>query len=271
MRKIFSEEQLSFIRSNYANMTYGEMSKLTLFDRLSEKQIRNKARNLGLSKIRKYDKRYFENIDSAEKAYWIGMLYADGAISKNKEKRNYETTLELHENDKYLLLQLNKALGGIHDVVDRTRDIVFNGYSYTTKTSRIRFYSKDMVEDLEKHGFSQNKTYSDMFPIVENDYFMDFLRGFMDGDGSIFIQKKSLGVTFTNSSKKFLSHLSERLKEYDIISSIYKEKEYKYRLHISMKDTEKALGKIYQDCENLKLKRKYNIYEQWLSLQEIVE
>lgn len=48
------------------------------------------VRNVDRNKLRKYDYSYaehiFEKIDSEEKAYWLGFLYADGHISSEKMK-----------------------------------------------------------------------------------------------------------------------------------------------------------------------------------------
>ena len=55
--RVFNEKQIEFIKENYMEMTYSNMSRIELFTGLSEKQIRNKARNIGLSKTRKFNDR----------------------------------------------------------------------------------------------------------------------------------------------------------------------------------------------------------------------
>lgn len=56
MNKIFSDKDIEYIKGNYKSMTYGQIaSKLNY----TEKQIRSKALNLGLTKTRKFNKKIF--------------------------------------------------------------------------------------------------------------------------------------------------------------------------------------------------------------------
>lgn len=68
------------------------------------------ARNVNPNKLRKYDYGYCENlfkaIDTEEKAYWLGFLYADGNISKDKNV----IELSLKESDIEHLKQYRKFL-----------------------------------------------------------------------------------------------------------------------------------------------------------------
>ena len=85
IKRVFNDLQLQFIKENYNNMTYLEMSKLELFNGLTSKQIRTKASTMGLKKKRQFNKNYFYDIDSEEKAYWLGLIYADGYVTDNNE------------------------------------------------------------------------------------------------------------------------------------------------------------------------------------------
>lgn len=49
-----------------------------------------------------FDINYFENIDSNEKAYFLGLMYADGSITKN------EAYLKLKDED--IIIKFKKAL-----------------------------------------------------------------------------------------------------------------------------------------------------------------
>jgi len=183
MRKIFNKEQIEFIKNNYKVMTYKQMSLLELFNGLNEKQIRNKALSLKCKKERSFNKDYFEKIDSEEKAYWLGFIYADGYVVFNEKTRSYELGIEIHKKDEYLLEMLNKSLGNSHKIKNRKRDVSFNGYKYEQNTSNIRIYSKKIVSDLIKNGVGTNKTNSLSHPILKCDkiLFLHFLRGFFDG------------------------------------------------------------------------------------------
>ena len=48
----------------------------------------------------KYDINYFEVIDTEEKAYWLGFIYADGCISNDNKQ---QLIIELCKQDKIVL------------------------------------------------------------------------------------------------------------------------------------------------------------------------
>ena len=262
VKTIFNETQLDFIKNNYLKMTYKEMSLLDLFDGINEKQLRNKARNMGYQKTRSFNDSFFETIDSKEKAYWLGFIYADGYILFNEEKSNYELGVSIHSKDSYLLEYLNISLGNMHNITFRKREIEFNGYKYINDCCEFRVYSKKLCSDLIKNKIVCNKTNSNIHPTIEDEVlFYHMLRGFLDGDGSIYKKDdKIMSITFTNSNSSFLEYIQERLKNQDIKSDLYKETEKKYKLFISRYDHQKFLQKIYKDSENLRLKRKYDLY-----------
>ena len=55
---VFKEEDIQFIKDNYLNMSYIEKSKVLPY---AEVQIRAKAEQLGLTKTRRFNNRYFES------------------------------------------------------------------------------------------------------------------------------------------------------------------------------------------------------------------
>lgn len=258
MRKVFNDIQLQFMKDNYDKMTYKEMSELELFNGLDSKQIRSKASAIGLKKKRQFNKRYFENIDNSDKAYWLGFIYADGYIT-----RKGELGIELKYSDEHHLQKLNNLIGGVHKITRRQREQKFNGYEYISDLASFRVFSVDMVSDLLNNGIDFNKTKSELHPKIDKEFLFDFIRGFMDGDGCIYINDKSkYVVSFTNSNEGFLKYLSDEV--YNAIGvkgNIYKEKDHKYRLqYFKMSDVKILLDKIYENKLCCKLERKYDKY-----------
>ncbi len=121
--------------------------------------------------IYSYDKLYFKKINSADKAYFLGLIYAEACITK----RNV-FAIGLINKDRYILENLKYLLK-------------FNGkidHCNSGTSSIIRIVSKELVEDLKKLGVKENKTYDLDFPThkqVPRKYLSHFIRGMMDGDG----------------------------------------------------------------------------------------
>jgi len=121
----------------------------------------------------KRDTSIFKNIDSKEKAYWLGMLLTDGCI-----KSNGELVLELQERDGYLVEYFRDFIGGSIPLRYRTKGI--------SNTVILSTKSKEYINDLSQWGIVPNKTYKNQsIPSIKKEYMPDFLRGVFDGDGCI--------------------------------------------------------------------------------------
>lgn len=235
----------------------------------TERQVRGWVNNHCPSvKIRKFNDSYFSNITTPSQAYWLGFIYADGAVVYNTQIRNYELTIELDYHDKYILEEFNKTLGNAHEVTDRIRTKQICDYKKqsTSHTSRIRIYSKRIVEDLMDNNIIPNKTDYPNYPTVSKELFWDFMRGYLDGDGCIYVNRQKpatkSAVHITSSHKEVFEYIQEMLKsEYGINSKIYQEKERKYRLMIiTYEDIMKFLEYIYYSDDAIRLNRKYKKY-----------
>jgi len=262
MKSIFTEEQIDFMKENYSKMSYKEIANIF---NLTERQVRGKINNMGLSKTRKFNKDYFKEINSPNQAYWLGFIYADGYILHRPSTRNYELGIELKSTDSNALNCFNSELGNVHNVDFKHNHKNFNGYDYETDSCVIRVYSKEIVEDLMSHNIFQNKTNRIEFPECKK-YFWDFIRGFLDGDGCIYVNpKNNISVKFVNSNEMFLKYIqSNILDRLNIKGSIYKENDKKYQLVYFVKAHVKLLlDSIYYDNRNQMLLRKYEIYKSY--------
>ena len=262
-RKIFNDEQIQFIKDHYQTMSYRELAEA--LGNYTERQVCGKINGMGLTKIRKFDDGFFHEIDTPDKAYWLGLLYADGWVINNKDSATYEVSIELQDGDGYLLEQLAKAIGGVHQVTYKHGVTDFNGYSYETDEAVLRIYSKKMVNDLIQHGVVPKKTKAEEYPKCER-FLRDFVRGFLDGDGCIYIDhtrcKPLTMVHFTNSNIELLKYLNQKINdELGITGTIYTEKDYKHRLmYFRQEDVRALLDWIYYDLSRPMLKRKHEKY-----------
>lgn len=258
MKTIFTEEHINFMKENYTNMSYLEIANTLGF---TERQVRGKINNMGLTKLRKINDNYFNKIDTPLKAYLLGFIYADGWISYNINNRTYEFGMELQSQDKYVLDCINNEIGGNNHIKHYdSKEITINGVnSIRGEMDRLRIFSKNIVFDLERHGIVKNKTKSNIYPIVNENLFFDFLRGYIDGDGCYYINNGNINVQITCSSEVPLIYIQDVLDKHQIKSSVYRESDKKYRLMCYDKNSVNNLVNCLYYADGLFcLERKYN-------------
>lgn len=120
---------------------------------------------------------FFSIIDTEEKAYFLGFLYADGYNQKDKNI----VRMNLHEKDKKILEKLT-------NIIQPSKKLY---YSNKKKQYSIQIVSEQMCTDLNYHGCVQAKTKILTFPkTVPNNLIRHFIRGYFDGDGCIHIKQK---------------------------------------------------------------------------------
>ena len=118
----------------------------------------------------------FSVIDTEEKAYWLGFLYADGYLNEQKGFID----IGLKRSDREHVEKFKSFLETDNPIVDTTNN---GGY----ECSRFRLYDKKIVADLVNQGLFQKKslTIRPNFQMAEN-LIIHWTRGVFDGDGSIF-------------------------------------------------------------------------------------
>lgn len=121
---------------------------------------------------------YFEAIDTEEKSYWLGFLFADGNVSQPTSGR-FTVTLSQKEAD--IPASFLTALSSTNKVnVNRKGPYV---------THRASVSSSKMVSDLGKYGCGPAKSLTLGPPLIDlGDYTRDFIRGYNDGDGGFYLK-----------------------------------------------------------------------------------
>jgi len=124
------------------------------------------------NKRQKCNERYFQAIDSEEKAYWLGFLTADGCVIRGK-KPGHSPRISLHlgKRDYGHLMKLKQALQASQMI------------SVNERSCSLAIVSTDMAEDLAQHGIRPNKTFSTQPAQVALDLERHYWRGVIDGDG----------------------------------------------------------------------------------------
>ena len=95
----------------------------------------------------------FDEIDTVEKAYWLGFLCADASLFVRPTNK-YEISLEISSRDKAELYKLAKFIGiDEQHIKDRVRLVnLKEGKTSLSKMSKLRFLCFPMGEALIKNG-----------------------------------------------------------------------------------------------------------------------
>lgn len=146
------------------------------------------------TRIYGFDESYFDQIDTAEKAYWLGMLLSDGNLYKT------QMTLKLQKRDKSHIEKFKSALNSEHPIHD---GISLEGHEF----SSFFIGSKKLAKQLEIIGVIQNKTHVVEFPSLRKDLISHFIRGYFDGDGCMYTHEKYHTWSIYSASSKFIEQL----------------------------------------------------------------
>lgn len=139
-----------------------------------------------------FNEHFFHNIDTEEKAYWLGFIFADGSIiktSKNMDKYN-RLSICLSKKDEHHLEKFTNAIEYPKDNIKHANCSNLGEYPQ----SYVRINSIALVDDLISLNCNPNKTFTPSFPSnkdIPSNLIRDFVRGYFDGDGCISGKVKS--------------------------------------------------------------------------------
>lgn len=206
MKKTLTDlEKIDLVRQYLDGISIKELSKK--YER-AESSVRDliKRRGINLRPLtevnRKFEiyENFFDVIDTDEKAYFLGFLYADGNVKTNKNM----VVLALKESDREILEKLNKLIH-INKPLFLEKD---KREGNRENTVGIRICNKNVTNKLIEHGCHPNKTFTLTFPSWMNiKLYNSFIRGYFDGDGYIGIirdsRKDKNGVQYNKFYNKF--------------------------------------------------------------------
>ncbi|MDP2685285.1 MAG: LAGLIDADG family homing endonuclease [bacterium] len=158
------------------------------------------------------DERFFEDIDTAEKAYVLGFIWGDGHIENRTN--NHQLNIEISSRDEDILVKMKDLMSSNHLIYRRER--IRNGSR--TYSSSLVIPRKKIVLDLIKLGMSHNKTWDLSYPIINDNLFPHFLRGLSDSDGCISIDKENRSCWSLISTMNISNSILENLSHYEIVA-----------------------------------------------------
>jgi hypothetical protein len=163
---------------------------------------------------------YFDIIDTEEKAYWLGFLYADGYIRESKSGNSL--CLKLGQLDIEHLELFKKCVGSSHKItLGTSKTKSKTGKEYVSHMATFNIYSKRIVESIKKQGFHSRKTFTIEKPNLKEEYYRHFIRGYFDGDGCCYINERNDGCIVINyniacASPNFKQFIIEELNKHSI-------------------------------------------------------
>jgi len=212
------------------------------------------------ARIRKHlcNENYFEIIDNHKKSYWLGLLFADGYVRQRRQcngkyKQGGIVGLGLKDEDKYMLEQF---------IIDIESDYnLFINIKDNKKYYKIEINSKKMSDDLIKIGCVERKSLILEPPIIDEKYIPDFIRGYIDGDGTIGLYNNRFKLSILGT-KEILEYILEYFCKNGI--KIKPKISKRKNIHIIQFNSQSDIKIIYSllyniNCERF-LKRKYKIF-----------
>jgi hypothetical protein len=174
---------------------------------LALREMNIPVRKTGSSPSYQYRQDAFSVIDTQEKAYWLGFLYADGWVSTKLDK----FYLTISDKDEEHLKEYRDFLCPDRPIErDRSRNSV-----------RVSIVSKRLTQDLVKLGCTPRKSLTLKAPteeMVPKHLVHHFIRGYFDGDGCARLSKKDtrVSVSFVGT-EDIINYIVGYFKEREIL------------------------------------------------------
>lgn len=201
-------------------------------------------------------------------AYVLGYIYADGSLENSPSIR--AKYLRITSTDFASIEGMKKWLGSGHKIIEINPLL-----KPRKKQFLIRIGSHKIYQALTKLGLYPNKSLTIKMPNIPKKYLANFVRGYFDGDGCVYIHKernligkmliKRLTIIFTSSSFDFLQQLSDTLKDpLDLKQNKVYKSNRSFQLRYSTEDSIKLFSFMYARVENESyMKRKVEIFKKY--------
>lgn len=221
------------------------------------------------------NKNFFSSWNS-EMSYILGFVVADGCVGV-KRIRKKDGTKQYYFN---ITSKDKPHLENIKKVMTAQQKIYSKGSGSTNRKDYyfIQIGHQEICKDLLNLGVLPRKTYNLKLIEVPDEYFSDFVRGFFDGDGSVYIYKVNsvlqIKSGFGSSSLPFITDFNRQLCDrLDIFPKTIHQKKDKrrkiplYYVDFYIDDCEKLAEFMYGNNPSLYLPRKRQIFEKWKSIK----
>lgn len=189
-----------------------------------------------------------------ELAYVLGLITADGSLSKNGRHIDF-TSKDIDQLETY------KCCLGIEDIkIGSKRSTHADHVLYY----RVQFGDVLFYRWLIDRGLSPNKSKIIQKVDVPDTYFFDFVRGEWDGDGTIYCSKDKrwknshvVSIAFASGSLDFLQWLQKEINNRIGTTGHVQESIRAYQLRYARKDSRKLFDAMFYKADVPHLRRKF--------------
>jgi hypothetical protein len=209
----------------------------------------------------------FDSIDTEEKAYWLGFLFADGTISSSPLRKEVKTQYQI---------ELSLSIKDLEHLEKFAKFLEYKQSLYKDEIRcRLSVYSKHLWNILNVNGCTPKKSLTLKFPRIElfksKELIYHFIRGYWDGDGCLTWNDKEhtrpevsvLGTDeILNSIIKFICSKTPTLH----INHPEQQSIIKY-FNLTGKDAYESMCKLYKNS-TIYLSRKYEKFLEYCRLYE---
>ncbi len=203
-------------------------------------------------------------------AYVLGFIFADGNIIYTKRRTWF---LSIEVTDLEIVKKIKFKIKSSHKISKK------KATESHKALYRLQIGSKEICNDLILLGLTPKKSLTICVPQIPQEYFLDFVRGYFDGDGGVWMGVKNKNINshsmvistyFTSGSQHFLEEVRKNLKERGMGEGSLIKKERGFDLKYSINDSLILYKLMYNGLirgDSLFLRRKKAVFEKYMSLR----
>ena len=261
----------------YINHQELSLNKIALMFKITPESLSKALKSLGYTivnkqNIAKFNENIFDVIDTEEKAYWLGFIFADGYISSSPIN---------NPTDAHYIFELCLALidaGYLYkfDSFVQSQEPKVKAYNYKDASGKDKQHvkwtiaNKHLWNTLNNIGCTPNKSLTLIYPNIPQHLKRHFARGYFDGDGSFGVYGQNELSLSCVGTQSIIDNLFSEIGDF----SQYHHKDHNeatITLNASAKNAANILNYLYTNS-TVYLDRKYNKYlELCRSLKEFKE
>jgi len=200
-------------------------------------------------------------------SYVLGYIVADGCITVSKGRKSRPFSLNITSADRKHLYKIREILASNHKISKKSGNAPNVAY-------QLQIRNPILTTDLMNFGILPRKTANLNHIEVPDKYFSDFVRGFFDGDGTIYTYKVNgtpqIKAGFVSASLNFLEKFNNQLCKVinippkNIHKTFSRHKNIpQYSICFYINDCEKLANLMYGNSPSLYLLRKKKVFEKW--------